>query len=39
VIPVDVFGLALWAAYGFVALGAGWLLVVLVREWRSDELW
>lgn len=38
-IPVAVFSLGLWAADAFVALGASWLLVVLVREWRNDELW
>lgn len=38
-IPSGIFTLGLWAAYAFVAVGAGYLLTVLVREWRAGTLW
>jgi hypothetical protein len=39
VIPEVVFSVGLWAAYAFVAVGALYLLAVLVREWRAGTLW
>lgn len=38
-IPAWLFELVIWAAIGGVALGAAFLLVTLVREWRSGRLW
>ena len=38
-LPAWLFSLALWAALGVVAAGAVYLLVVLVVEWRREELW
>jgi hypothetical protein len=37
--PSWLFGLMLWSAVGLVALGAIYLLVVLVREWMRQKLW
>ena len=38
-IPGAVFDGMLWLALVGVALGAVYLLVVLVKEWRSGQLW
>jgi hypothetical protein len=38
-VPVGLFELGLWAAVVGVGLGAAYLLVVLVVEWRRRELW
>lgn len=38
-IPGTVFDGMLWLALVGVALGAVYLLVVLVKEWRSGQLW
>ena len=38
-IPPLLFELALFAAVAGVGSGAIYLLVVLVREWRSGEIW
>jgi hypothetical protein len=38
-IPTALFGLALWGAYLLVGAGALFLLAMLVKEWRKNELW
>lgn len=38
-IPLIAFEAGLWIALSLVAAGAVYLLVVLLREWRSDSLW
>ena len=38
-IPLSVFTAGLWLALMGVAAGALYLLVILIREWRSDSLW
>ena len=39
VIPEGALALALWTAYAGVAIGAFYLLAILVREWRKGDLW
>lgn len=38
-IPAFIFELGVWAAYAGVACGATYLLIVLVKEWKSGEIW
>lgn len=38
-VPEALFTVALWGSLGGVSLGAVYLLVVLVREWRDGDLW
>jgi hypothetical protein len=38
-LPLPIFTLALWGAIGTVGLASGWLLVVLIREWKAGHLW
>jgi hypothetical protein len=38
-VPAFIFDGMLWSALVGVALGAVYLLVVLVREWKSGQLW
>jgi len=38
-IPAWLFEIAIWAAIGGVAIGAVFLLAMVIREWRSGRLW
>lgn len=38
-IPDALFGFGLWIAYVLVAAGAVFLLMMLVKEWKNNELW
>lgn len=38
-LPEAIFTALLWLALVGLVAGAGFLVVVLVREWRSGDLW
>lgn len=39
IVPAWLFTAALWLAVVGTAAGAGWLLGLLVKDWRGGTLW
>jgi hypothetical protein len=38
-VPAWLLSAVLWLALGALVVAAGWLAVVLAREWRAGRLW